>query len=395
MRKANLILVAAMAAAGMTMATGALLAPAVAVAQSAPKVGAKMAKPLRAAQEALNAKNWDEALARLAEADAIQPQSEYEAFTIDEWTGFALLQKKDYAGAEKAMAEATASGFVPEAELTQRYKVLTQLNYEIKNYPKAVDYGNKALQREPGSKDIVTMVAHSLFLQDDFAGARDFVAKAAAASATPDEQLLLIGLRSSYELKDRAGTMQALESLVRHYPAPKYWADLLNNQLYETKADRDLRALYRLMLDTNTLDKSEEYSEMASGLMTGGFPTEAKKVLERGLAAGAFQGDAQARAQSDLQRARSGADADAQGTARGRRGPRRRQERQRDGRDGQAVLQRRRLCEGGGCVPQGPGQGRPDGHRRRQPAARHGPGARRQGCRCHCGPRCRQGPEVG
>jgi outer membrane protein assembly factor BamD (BamD/ComL family) len=186
MRKANLILVAAMAAAGMTMATGALLAPTVAVAQSAPKVGAKMAKPLRAAQEALNAKNWDEALARLAEADAIQPQSEYEAFTIDEWTGFALLQKKDYAGAEKAMAEATSSGFVPEAELTQRYKVLTQLNYEIKNYPKAVEYGNKALQREPGSKDIVTMVAHSLFLQDDFAGARDFVAKSAAASGTPD-----------------------------------------------------------------------------------------------------------------------------------------------------------------------------------------------------------------
>ena len=42
-----------------------------------------------------------------------------------------------------------SSGFVPDAELTQRYKVLTQLNYEVKNYPKAVDYGNKALQREP------------------------------------------------------------------------------------------------------------------------------------------------------------------------------------------------------------------------------------------------------
>jgi TolA-binding protein len=64
------------------------------------------------------------------------------------------------------------------------------------------------------------------------------------------------------------------------------------------------------MLDTNTLDTSDEYSEMASGLMTGGFPTEAMKVLERGLAAGAFQGEAQARAQSDLQRARSGAEAD-------------------------------------------------------------------------------------
>jgi len=51
--------------------------------------------------------------------------------------------------------------------------------------------------------------------------------------------------------------MRSLELLIRHHPAQKYWVDLLNNQLYETKADPRLRALYRLMSETGTLDGGE------------------------------------------------------------------------------------------------------------------------------------------
>jgi TolA-binding protein len=64
------------------------------------------------------------------------------------------------------------------------------------------------------------------------------------------------------------------------------------------------------MEDTNTLDKGEEYGEMGASLVTGGFPIEAKQILERGMAANVFQGDAKARAQGDLDRARSGAAVD-------------------------------------------------------------------------------------
>jgi tetratricopeptide (TPR) repeat protein len=65
------------------------------------------------------------------------------------------------------------------------------------------------------------------------------------------------------------------------------------------------------MNDTNTLDKGDEYAEMGSTLITGGFPNEAMQVLEAGMAANVFQGDAKARAQADLQRARAGAALDA------------------------------------------------------------------------------------
>jgi tetratricopeptide (TPR) repeat protein len=318
MKTRNLILMAALAAAGLTSVTGALLVPTAAVAaetkeakKETPKIGAKMSKPLRAAQEAIQAKNWDVAAASLAEAAAVEPKTPYEAFMVEELNWYTKVQKKDYAGAVTSLKAAVDSGFVPEADLPRRYKALAQLSYELKDFPKAVEYGKKAIELAPGSNDAIMIVAHSLYLGDDFAGARAFIdSQTASATTKPEEQLLLIALRSNYELNDRAGTMRALEMLIRNYPAQKYWTDLLNNQLYETKTDRDLRALYRLMSDTSTLAKPEEYSEMATTLMTGGFPSEAKQVLERGLGAGVFKGDMLTRAQGDLTRAKSGAEAD-------------------------------------------------------------------------------------
>jgi len=313
MKRANLILMAALAAAGLTTVTGALLVPATATAAEAAaeqKVSAKLGKPLRAAQEAIAAKNYPEAFAQLDAAAAIEPKTAYDSFMIDELRWFAQVQTKDYAGAVESLTRAVNAGFVPAADLPRRYKALTQLNYELKAYPKAIEWGKKALELEPGSKEVVLLVAHSLYLQKDFAGARTLIDSFVATGTKPDEQLLLIYVRSSAELNDRAGTMRGLEMLVRNYPATKYWEDLLNNQLFRANDDRGLRALYRLMNDTNTLDKGEEFAEMGSTLVNGGYPNEAKQVLERGLSASLLQGDSKARAQADLERARVGATAD-------------------------------------------------------------------------------------
>jgi tetratricopeptide (TPR) repeat protein len=49
---------------------------------------------------------------------------------------------------------------------------------------------------------------------------------------------------------------------------------------------------------------------MAATLMAGGFPSEAKQVLQRGIETNVFQGEGLTRAKADLQRASAGADAD-------------------------------------------------------------------------------------
>jgi tetratricopeptide (TPR) repeat protein len=311
MKKTNLLLAAALAAAGLVGVTAGALAPTVAIAaESQPKLSASVMKPLKAAQDAMKEKNWDTALVSIKEAQAVQPQTPYDTFMVNELGWYVLLQQKDYAGAVVMLEGSVNSGFVPAAELPNRFKALAQLNYQTQNYTKSIEYGNRFLEAVPGDRDIGVLVAQSYYLQKDYAGARTAVQKLTAGVADPSEQLLLINLRCNFELKDRPGTMQAIEALILHYPKPKYWDDLLTNQLYETKGDRELRILYRLMDQTSTLDKAEEYSEMASVLIAGGFPTEAARILDLGMAAKVFTGDTLTREKADLDRARTGAAAD-------------------------------------------------------------------------------------
>jgi tetratricopeptide (TPR) repeat protein len=314
MKKANLVLSAALAAAGLVGFAGGTLTPATALAASTPKkpqLTAAVMKPLKAAQDAINAKNWDEAMLHIEEAQKVEGLTPYDTYQINDFLWFVQYQRKQMPEAAASLESVVNSGFVPPEVLTQRYKAVMQLNLASQNYAKAIEYGNKYLAANPSDLDSALQIAQATYLAKDYAGAKTAIEKVIAASPKPSEDALKLLLRSNIELKNDAGALTALELLVRHYPAQKYWEDLLTNQLFRTKDDRALRHLYRLMSDTNTVDKAEDYSEMGSSLLTGGFPNEAKQVLERGMSAGVFSGEAKGRAQSDLDRARSQAAADA------------------------------------------------------------------------------------
>lgn len=320
MKKANLVLMAAMAAAGLAGVAGGSLLPVTPVmaaskdkAAAAPKqkLSPTVGKPLVAAQAAMNAKNWDEALVQIQAAQAVEPKTPYDAFMIDELGWYIQLQKKDFAQSAAALERVLATEFIAEADRPQRLRALTQMYLQTKDYAKAVQYGTAYLQTTPGDTELALQLAQAKYLSDDFAGAKAAAEQIIAAGGKPPEGALLLALRANYETKNDAGTTAALEGLVRHYPQPKYWEDLLNNQLFRTKDDRGLRALYRLMDDTGTLDKGDEFTEMGTSLITGGFPNEAKQVLERAIATNTLDSQAKTRAQADLERARSGAAADA------------------------------------------------------------------------------------
>jgi outer membrane protein assembly factor BamD (BamD/ComL family) len=319
MKKANFVLMAAIAATGLAGVAGGSLLPATAAyakekdkaPASKEKLSPEVAKPLVAAQTAMNEKKWDEALTQLQAAQAVEPKTPYDSFMIDELGWYIQLQKKDYVQSAAALERIMGSPYIAEADKPQRLRALTQMELQNKQYDKAVQYGAEYLKTNPGDAEIGLALAQARYLSGDFAGAKTAAEQLIAASPKPSENALLLALRSNYELKNDAGTLQALEGLVRNYPQPKYWEDLLNNQLFKTKDDRGLRALYRLMDETGTLDKGEEYAEMGATLVTGGFPNEAKQILERGMSANVFDAQAKSRAQADLERARSGSTLDA------------------------------------------------------------------------------------
>ncbi len=313
MKKANLVLTAALAAAGLVGVVGGALTPTTVMAAAAkkPSLSASVMKPLKAAQEAMNAKNWDEALTHIQEAQKVDGRTAFDDFQINDFLWFVLYQKKQLAESAVALEAAVNSGFVPPESLNQRYKLLLQLNLMGQNFPKAVEWGSKYIAANPTDMESSLQLAQGMYFNKDYAGAKALAEKMVATGAKPSEDTLKLLLRCNVELKNDAGSLNTLELLVRHYPAQKYWEDLLNNQLFRTRDDRALRQLYRLMADTNTLDKGDEFSEMGNLLITGGYPAEAKKVLEQGMALDVFSGDSKNRAQGDLDRARNLAATDA------------------------------------------------------------------------------------
>jgi hypothetical protein len=71
--KASWVLGAAVAFSSVLGVSAAVLAPSVAVAQQT--VSAKVGVPLKAAQGAIQKKNWNGALAKIKEAQAVQPRT--------------------------------------------------------------------------------------------------------------------------------------------------------------------------------------------------------------------------------------------------------------------------------------------------------------------------------
>ena len=304
--KASWVLSAAMAFTGAVGVTAAALAPSVAVAQQ--KVSAKVGVPLKAAQEAVQKKNWNGALAKIKEAQGVTPRTPYDDYMINELLWYVYLQQGRNADAAKILEQQIASAQMPAGEKVSRTKTLAQLYFRAGNYGKAISAANQYLKSAPGDQEIQLLVAQAYYQQKDYKSAAATAGKLVKASKRPSEDLLQLLLRANYELKDSAGTAEALNLLLTYYPSPDTWARVLNGYIEQTKHDHELIALYRLAEDVGALRKSSEYVDMTQALVVGGFPIEGQRVLEHGIASGVFSAEEQSRAQRTLDSAKRRAD---------------------------------------------------------------------------------------
>src|ERR1051325_6921126 len=75
-----------------------------------PKVSKNIAKPLQAAKEAMDKKNYAEGLAKLKEVEALSPKSPYDEYLIAELYGFGYVRTNQYAEAAKYLEQGLNSG---------------------------------------------------------------------------------------------------------------------------------------------------------------------------------------------------------------------------------------------------------------------------------------------
>lgn len=277
----------------------ALLVLAASLAQAQEALRPELGKPLQAAQELMKAGKYKDALTRVQEADAVGNRSASENFILDRIRGSAAAGAGDDATASKSFAAVLASGKLQPSERLPIIEALAGAAYRSKDYTKAVEWSQRYFKEGGNSAQMNALQTSAYYLNGDYAGVvRDMQKKVQTAeSAVPlvDETTLRMLAASYAKLGDDAGYLQTLEKLLIHHPKKDYWVDALSRvQGKAGFASRLMLDVYRLQVATETLDEPAHYLEMAQLALQGGLPSEAKRVVEAGYAAGKLGMGAQA-----------------------------------------------------------------------------------------------------
>ena len=109
-----------------------------------PHVTAALAKTLKAANDALQAKNFPEVLNKTREAEAMSPRSDYDNYVIHSMQMAAYGAQGNYAAAATAIESVVESPYLPAANKPQLLRTLMSIYYQQKDYDKTITYGEKA-----------------------------------------------------------------------------------------------------------------------------------------------------------------------------------------------------------------------------------------------------------
>ena len=186
-----------------------------------------------------------------------------------------------------------ASQYLDKADLPARIRTLAQINYQLKDYDKAIQYADRAIKEGNANEDVYTIQAQSYYLKGDYKAAQKVLSEHLDASIkagqTPPEERLELFLNICVKLNDNDCIAHALDRLVTYYPKPSYWQNLLYTLIQTPgQSDEFILQVYRLAFDLDVLKRPVDYIEMATLANQQGSPGEAQRVLEAGQQKNAF-----------------------------------------------------------------------------------------------------------
>jgi tetratricopeptide (TPR) repeat protein len=257
------------------------------------KVSKELGPALKAAQEALQAKKFPEAIAKLKEAEGNPKKTPWDQHIINELAGVTYAKTNNYPEASKYFELEINDGFLDEKEVPGRVKAVAQMNYQLKNYDKAIEYGNRAIKAGFADEEMKTLVGQSYYLKGDYKGTLKYydemITTQIKGGQVPKDEALQLALSACVKLNDSECTTKELERLVEYHPKPEYWQNLLYAvRSAKGQTDKSTLQTYRLMFELDVLKDPTDYTEMAQLAIEQGNPGEAQHVLEKGIQKGVF-----------------------------------------------------------------------------------------------------------
>lgn len=274
-------------------------------AASGPVIRPEAGKPLSAAQTALRAGNAREALARLAEAEALQ-LSPYENHVLRRLKAPAL-----FSVGEQAQAMALFEGLLEDPLLAAQDRppiaeTTIKLALQQKDYPRALRWMKPYVESKGGDAEIRRLFPQVLSITGDHAGAavafKAQVAAEDAAGRAPTEQLLRMLASSQGQSGDDSGYLATLERLAVSTAKPDYWNELISRVSRRDgfNAERLRLDVYRLRQAVGVPLSAGEVGDMAFRANQAGLPAEAQKLLDEGFASKLLGQDSNAEADRKL-----------------------------------------------------------------------------------------------
>ena len=283
------------------------------------EVSRTIGKEMAAAQKALQASQWQEALKNLNEAEQKSGLTPFDKKTIYDFKGFAEFKLGKYKEAEADYEAAMATGQYTPEEVAKTNKLLFRVAAQNQQYPKAIEFGKQVADSGAATPDDLNIMAQIYYLQKDCKNTVLWADKAMAASKkageTPKENTYQFKLQCASDAGDTPGMEAALVDLIRLTNKTQYWNTLLRLERQDERDDHNLLMIYRIMYNTNSMTADTDYIEMAQLLGDAALPGEAATVLSKAMSSGVVKEEHKERTTRLLKALQDRADADKKGLA--------------------------------------------------------------------------------
>lgn len=251
----------------------------------------KVYEKLQKAQEAIEAKNYAEAVSIL---DAMKnsekkPLNDYELSNVLNLYAFVYYSKEDYPSALKAYKEITELAEAPDGTKVAALYSLAQLYFVTENFPKAVDslleWFKVAPEASKGANQYV-LLGQGYYQLKNFDKALFNVNKAVdmykSKGKVPKENWYGLQRFLYYEKNNYKKVVEILDELLVHYPKKQYWMQMSAMQA-ELKSDSKQLAAMETAYVQGMLEKEKELINMAYLFLANEVPYKAAKVLDTGI----------------------------------------------------------------------------------------------------------------
>jgi tetratricopeptide (TPR) repeat protein len=281
------------------------------------EISRTIAKEMTAAQKAMQAQQWQDAIKNLEAAETKSGLTPFDEEKIHYFKGFAYVKLNNLKSAQVEFEKASATNAAPPEDSAQISKILFQLAASTQQYQKAIDYGKQLVDSGAATNDTLTIIAQSYYLlkdcKDTVVWADKGIAAARKAGDAPKENLFLFKLQCASDSQDNTAMDPVLIDLIKLSNKTSYWNSLLRIERQDERDDHNTLMIYRIMYDTQAMKEDTDYIEMAQLLGDAALPGEAATVLNKAMSSGIVKDEHKERTQRLLNSLQSRADADKKG----------------------------------------------------------------------------------